>query len=562
MTVNVKKGIYMKRFGIFLILSILIMSMIAPTLAQVGTVASVQIDLSLRVGPGTEWRLLRVLPVGYNVAVDGRDVTGAWVRGITQDGEIGWMAARFLNIGTDGAFPLPIIDREAAIAVSAPPPGVASVTGTAAIVTETVAEEAPAVVAAPAGGVTTTSSTTLNIRSGPSVEYRILGRLSPGEAFNLDGRDATIGWVRGVNTGGIIGWVSVSYTGLTYDQAAGLPIVTVDTPFGVAVPSGPAEQVVDTSPVNVQAIVSTAPVAGFAVGGQVAGFSSAAENAMRSAGMTWVKRQVVYDRGASPNSFAGWINDAHARGFRILLSVKGHPQDISDPNFFNEYAGFVGGLAALGADAIEVWNEMNIDREWPAGQINPASYVQMLAPAYNSIKANNPNTLVISGAPAPTGFFGGCHGNGCDDAPYVAGMAAAGAANYMDCVGIHYNEGIVPPSQQSGDPRSEHYTRYFWGMVNAYRASFSKPLCFTEIGYVSPEGFPPLPGGFAWAGDTSVAEQAAWLGQAVDLAAGSGVVRLFIVWNVDFTQYNSDPQGGYAIIRPDGSCPACGAIAS
>ena len=99
-------------------------------------------------------------------------------------------------------------------------------------------------------------------------------------------------------------------------------------------------------------------------------------------------------------------------------------------------------------------------------------------------------------------------------------------------------------------------------MVNAYRASFSKPLCFTEIGYVSPEGFPPLPGGFAWAGDTSVAEQAAWLGQAVDLAAGSGVVRLFIVWNVDFTQYNSDPQGGYAIIRPDGSCPACGAIAS
>jgi uncharacterized protein YraI len=554
----------MKRFGIFLILSILMITAIAPTLAQVGTVASVQIDLTLRVGPGVEWRKLRVLPVGYNVAVDGRDHTGAWARGITQDGEIGWVAARFLNIGTDGAFLLPIIDRESAITVSAPPPGVASVTGTAAVVPETVAEEQTVAVAAPQGSTTTSSNTTLNIRSGPSTEYRILGKLSAGEAFNVDGRDASIGWVRGVNTSGIIGWVSVTYTGLTYDQTAGLPIVNIDTPFGLAVPSSSAvaDTAVDSSPVDIQAIVSTAPVAGFAVGGQVAGFDGNAENAMRSAGMTWVKRQVVYDRGASPNSFAGWINDAHARGFRILLSVKGHPQDINVPNFFNEYAGFVGGLAGLGADAIEVWNEMNIDREWPAGQINPASYVQMLAPAYNSIKANNGNTLVISGAPAPTGFFGGCHGNGCDDAPYMAGMAAAGAASYMDCVGIHYNEGIVPPSQQSGDPRSEHYTRYFWGMVNAYRASFSKPLCFTELGYLSPEGFGALPGGFAWAGNTSVAQQASWLGQAVDLAASSGVVRLLIIWNVDFTQYGSDPQGGYAMIRPGGGCPACGAIAN
>ena len=99
-------------------------------------------------------------------------------------------------------------------------------------------------------------------------------------------------------------------------------------------------------------------------------------------------------------------------------------------------------------------------------------------------------------------------------------------------------------------------------MVDAYRASFSKPLCFTEIGYLSPEGYGALPGGFAWAGNTSVAQHAAWLGQAKDLAASSGAVRLFIVWNVDFTQYGSDPQGGYAIIRPGGGCPACAALAN
>jgi hypothetical protein len=141
-------------------------------------------------------------------------------------------------------------------------------------------------------------------------------------------------------------------------------------------------------------------------------------------------------------------------------------------------------------------------------------------------------------------------------------MLAAGAADYVDCVGIHYNEGILPPSQTSGDPRgnSSHYTRYFWGMVNAYFDAFGsqRQLCFTELGYVSPEGYGSLPPNFAWAADTSVAEQAAWLAEAASLSVSSGKVRLLIVFNVDFTLWSEhDPQAGYAIIRPGGSCPAC-----
>ncbi len=221
---------------------------------------------------------------------------------------------------------------------------------------------------------------------------------------------------------------------------------------------------------------------------------------------------------------------------------------------------FLGGVAALGPDAIEIWNEQNIDREWPSGEINPQTYVtQMLAPAYRAIKAANPNVMVISGAPAPTGFFGGCGGGGCDDAPYIAGMAAAGAASYMDCLGIHYNEGIVPPSQTSGDPRTEHYTRYFWGMVDSYWQAFggARPLCFTELGYLSGKDYGGLPAGFAWANNTTISQHAQWLAEAVSLAANSGKVRMVIVFNVDFTTFGIDPQAGYAMIRKDGSCPAC-----
>jgi hypothetical protein len=41
------------------------------------------------------------------------------------------------------------------------------------------------------------------------------------------------------------------------------------------------------------------------------------------------------------------------------------------------------------------------------------------------------------------------------------------------------------------------------------------------------------------------------------LSKSGGVVRLMVVFNVDFTVYGADPQGGYAIIRPGGGCPAC-----
>jgi hypothetical protein len=248
----------------------------------------------------------------------------------------------------------------------------------------------------------------------------------------------------------------------------------------------------------------------------------------------------------------------------VLLGIVGAPTDLNRPGYDERYAGFAAELAAAGADAIEVWNEPNIDREWPSGQISPQRYTELLATAYSAIKAANPSTMVVSGAPAPTGFFGGCSPAGCDDLPFIQGMAAAGAANYMDCVGVHYNEGIVPPNQRSGDPRSNSgfYTRYYLPMVETYSRAFGGrvPLCFTELGYLTPEGYGPLPGGFAWAQGVTVEQQAAWLDQVMTLSRRSGRVRLVIIWNVNYRGFGEDPVGGYAIVRPDGSCPACAAL--
>jgi len=171
--------------------------------------------------------------------------------------------------------------------------------------------------------------------------------------------------------------------------------------------------------------------------------------------------------------------------------------------------------------------------------------------------------MVISAAPAPTGAEAAYPGQVMNDDRWLREVVAAGGLNYMDCVGVHYNEGIVPPSQRGGDPRDGYYTRFFYGMLDTYWSIVggARPLCFTELGYLTAEGYGGLPSYFAWAQNVTVAQQAAWLAEAAALASQSGRVRLMIVWNVDFTLYGSDPQAGYAMIRPGGGCPACEALA-
>ncbi|MFK7801036.1 MAG: LysM peptidoglycan-binding domain-containing protein [Anaerolineae bacterium] len=316
--------------------------------------------------------------------------------------------------------------------------------------------------------------------------------------------------------------------------------------------------------------VTSGPVTlnGTVLGGQT--HSLAHPNEMKNAGMTWVKFQHKWGAGNSPGDVQGRISQGHSNGFKVLLSIPGvntYPSSID----FDGYVEFLKGVAALQdpPDAIEIWNEMNIDFEWPKGQISPSSYVNnMLAPAYNAIKGENSNILVISGAPAPTGFFGGaCTGDGCDDNAYLRGMVAAGANRYMDCMGVHYNAGATSPSSTSGHPAdsgARHYSWYYNPMINTYSAAVGRamPLCFTEVGYLSTNGFSGTPPAFSWASNTSVDQHAQWLTEAFRLAAADSRVKMFIVFNVDLTFFdpNGDPQAGYAIIRPDGSCPACDAL--
>ncbi len=408
------------------------------------------------------------------------------------------------------------------------------------------------------------ATNTLSLRTGPATTASAIVVLQKGDRMNLDGRDASQTWVHVKTEYNQVGWVNKNFLIIANRVIIfNLPVMDGTAPTSGGGGSAPTAQPGQPTPTKVAptnaAPIVTGRVGGrFELGGQVRDLNDNSAGYMRRAGMKWVKRQAFAGDGGVP----GLIQQAHNFGFKILVSVIGVRNSVLDAGYQNSYAGYVSDLAASGADAIEIWNEENIDREWPTGQISPQKYVQLLAKSYNAIKARNRNTIVIIGAPAPTGgesYWG--VDRAWNDDRYTTGLAAAGAGRYADCVGIHYNEGIVSPRQRSGDPRGDNYpTRYFSSMLARGLRGFSLPACFTELGFLSPEGYGPLPGGFEWAAKVTVAQQAQWLAEAAVLASSSGRVRLMIVFNVDFTEYGADPQGGFAIVRPGGGCPACDSL--
>ena len=304
----------------------------------------------------------------------------------------------------------------------------------------------------------------------------------------------------------------------------------------------------------------------FELGGHVNDLGHAVQ--MKSAGMTWARTEVRDE--VIPEAF---INGAKQQGLKVLITAVGDRNRVMNLSYRDQWVQFLAKLAAAGADAIQVWHEPNYQSEWPAGQINGASYVDLLKRAYFAIKQVNPNVLVISAGLAQTSgaYGGGCSQEGCDELAFLRQMANQSAQDYMDCVGVNYTSGSDAPSAVQN---SRHYLHSFEPLRNTYLSAFNgvRPLCFTALGYITKEGISDrLPAAYAFATNITLADQAAWLGEAARIAKASGQVRLMIIWNVDArtwipddpaTNTPGDPRAGYAMIRPDGTCPACETLRS
>jgi hypothetical protein len=289
----------------------------------------------------------------------------------------------------------------------------------------------------------------------------------------------------------------------------------------------------------------------FELGGHVTSFSYPRQ--MTASGMTWARSILRWTRGSAPDIAQGAIDAARSSGFKVLLTVVGDPAEMSGDltRYSQEFATFLGGVAGLQPDAIEVWTAPNVDSAWARGLISPQAYTQMLTLAFEAIKRVNPSTLVVSAAPEPTARRIGCTENGCEDEAFLRAMASAGAGTYADCIGMRYTMGAVSPDESDGDPRGDARAYYYSRMTGLYVEIFpNKPLCFVELGFLAGAGV-ELSEAFVWASETSIQDQAEWLARAAILARQTGRVRMLIVYNVDSTTLTPDSAyaGAYAIVR-------------
>jgi hypothetical protein len=145
-----------------------------------------------------------------------------------------------------------------------------------------------------------------------------------------------------------------------------------------------------------------------------------------------------------------------------------------------------------------------------------------------------------------------------DDFDYFDQMVAAGFLDYCDCVGAHHNGYNIPPDVEwdkvENDPTAKfrgpfdnpHHSWSFkstlWGYHDRIAAAGSdKPLCVTEFGWATTEGFEGYPDvypqGFEFVLDNTLQEQADWDVQAFQLMREWGFVRMAYLWNLNYAQF-------------------------
>lgn len=278
--------------------------------------------------------------------------------------------------------------------------------------------------------------------------------------------------------------------------------------------------------------------------------------------LTWIKLQVRWGDMQRSESEIDWrcldtaIPAIHRAGFKLLASVVTAPKIYrtfgsgvtGPPDDLDQYSIFLSRLIARypkQIQAIEVWNEPNLSREWD-WQIDGAVYRHLLATAYQTIKWLDPDIMVISAALAEAEFAGVWQH--VDPASFVRKLRRYNGDAFTDCVGVHANGPDGPGDIQTVVPK--------------YVALFdeTKPVCVTEFGY----GLPvenKAPAGFDWIMQHSEARQSEVFVRGLVWSRQNGHVRLVILWSLDYWGPPSDPNAPYALIRPDWISPAVIAVA-
>jgi polysaccharide biosynthesis protein PslG len=310
-------------------------------------------------------------------------------------------------------------------------------------------------------------------------------------------------------------------------------------------------------------------------------------------GISWVKVQLPW-RDMQPDGpnqkndeffrrVELYLEDASNRGLNVMASIVKAPpwarsnqaedgppdnpqhladfitlvyQEINADQFRSQVGEYI--------DAVEIWNEPNLLREWQGTlPFNGAGYMQLFAAGYNAVRAYSPDVVVITAGLAPTSTTG----FSVDDTEFLRQMYAAGLGQYGDVkIGVHpYPWANLPDAlccdnvEGQGWDDNPHF--FFRETMEAYRRIIGEnghntQMWITEFGYASWDGFPGgLPDGDDWMGYTDRMEQGLYTIRALEILQGSPDVGTTMLWNLNFATLagliqNRDERAAYSIIVP------------
>jgi hypothetical protein len=182
---------------------------------------------------------------------------------------------------------------------------------------------------------------------------------------------------------------------------------------------------------------------------------------MKNAGFRWVKQWFAWDDiEAAGRGQYDWsipdriVSQAEEHGLNLLVRVDREPAWAGPPPqnnvYFQEFLTELATRYRGRIDAIQIWNEPNLAREWGNKPPNPVEYAALLRNSYRTIKAIDPNMTVITAGMAPTGT---CCDIAVPDDQFYRDMYRAMGGNsggYFDVLGVH-GAGFAAPPEVSPD---------------------------------------------------------------------------------------------------------------
>lgn len=285
-------------------------------------------------------------------------------------------------------------------------------------------------------------------------------------------------------------------------------------------------------------------------------------------------QQGIYSDDGYLGAVVTAVNDAHAAGLQVIVTVNLVPKWASDSSYWTQpapnggtgYRSFYpmtkvaltdfGAFAAHLATALqgevlgyEPYNEPNLwtdffpQRTKSDSRFAARTYLKYLKAFGQGVKAADPGALVIAGATAPTG-----EDNDWRTSPqtFAAQLKALGAAAAFDVYSHHpYTVGGQQDMSPTSPPSHPSRTVSMSNLDTLLRVFPDKPFYLTEYGYSTSYSV-------AFGGSVTETQQAAYLRKAYALAARHPQVKMllwYLLKDVSSNGTTTDKFGWYLGLR-------------